>query len=193
MVTKTTQAQIAANQRNAQKSTGPHTTQGKADASQNSLKHGLTANQIVIKSEDQADFDLHRTQILDELAPSTPIESALADRIVSTLWRLKRAENFQNRSIDALGTQKTGPLAKFQQALLAKYAPDTLTGPEESDPELALGRMLIKDFSNSRVLEKLLMYERRIEGSLYRTMLEIQRLNMIKNLQSQKSNDIQKR
>ncbi len=190
---KASKAQIAANRRNCQKSTGPSTPQGKAVASQNSLKHGLTAALTVIRSEDQAEFDLHRTQLLDELAPSTPIESMLADRIASTSWRINRAENFQNQTIDALGTQKTGPLAKFQQALLAKYAPDTLTGPEESDPELALGRMLIKDFSKNRVLEKLLMYERRIEGSLYRTMLEIQRLNMIKNLQSQKSNDIQKR
>ncbi len=175
-----TKAQTIANQHNAQKSTGPRTPQGKADASQNSLKHGMTANQIVIKSEDQADFDFHRAQILDELAPSTPIEAMLADRIASTSWRLKRAENFQNLSIDALGTPKNNPLTK----LLAKYADAQQTESSESDPELALGRMLIKDFSNNRVLEKLLMYERRIEGSLYRTMLEIQRINMIKKLKA---------
>ncbi len=182
--------QIDANRRNCQKSTGPSTPNGKNAVSQNALKHGLLTDRTVIKSEDQADFDLHRTKILDELAPSTPIESALADRIVSTLWRLKRAENFQNLSIDALGTPKTGPLAKFQQALLAKYAPDTQTGPEDSDPELAIGRMLIKDFSNNRVLERLLMYERRIEGSFYRSLLEIQRLNMIKKIQAGKSSTV---
>ena len=183
-----TETQILANRRNAQKSTGPNTPNGKNAVSQNALKHGLLTDRTVIKSEDQAEFDLHRTQILDELAPSTPIESALADRIVSTLWRLKRAENFQNRSIDALGTPKTGPLAKLQQSLLAKYAPDTQTDPAEPDPELALGRMLIKDFSNNRVLERLLMYERRIENSFYRSLLEIQRLNMIKKIQAGKSN-----
>jgi len=183
-MSKPTKAQIAANQRNAQNSTGPRTPQGKADASQNSLKHGLTANQIVIKSEDQADFDLHRAQILDELAPSTPIEAMLAERIASTSWRLKRAENFQNLSIDALSTPKNTHIAK----LLAQYTTATQTDPDDTDPDLALGRMLVKDFSNNRVLEKLLMYERRIEGSLYRTMLEIQRLNMIKNLKAGKGN-----
>ncbi len=177
-VTKTTKAQIAANRRNCQKSTGPHTPQGKDVVSQNALKHGMTANQIVIKSEDQADFDLHRAQILDELAPSTPIEAMLADRIASTSWRLKRAENFQNLSIDALGTPKNNPLTK----LLAKYADAQQTESSESDPDLALGRILLKDFSNNRVLERLLMYERRIEGSFYRSLLEIQRLNMIKKL-----------
>ncbi len=56
------------------------------------------------------------------------------------------------------------------------------TGPSESSPELALGRLAIKDFSNAGVLERLLMYERRIENSMYKTLLELQRLNLIKNL-----------
>ncbi len=132
----------------------------------------------------QQAFDLHRNQLFDELAPSTPFESLLVERIVELSWRLRRAGNLQSQTIDALATPKTGPLAKFQQALLAKYAPDIGTDQEELDPQLALGRMVVKDFSNSRVLEKLLMRERRIEGSLYRTMLELQRLNMIKNLKA---------
>ena len=181
-MSKPTKAQITANRRNCQKSTGPRTPQGKAVVSQNAVKHGLSANQIVIKSEDQAEFDLHRSQIIDEWAPSTPTESFLAERIVSTSWKLKRIEYIQNQTINSLATPKTGPLTKFHQALLAKYAPDMQTGPEESDPELALGRLAIKDFSNSRVLERLLMYERRTESSLYRTILELQRLNMIKKI-----------
>jgi len=190
MTRQASQAKIVANWRNSQKSTGPHTPQGKAAVSQNAVKHGLSTDRTVIKSENQADFDIHRTQLLDELAPETPIESILAERIASVSWRLRRAENFQNLSIDALDTPKTGPLTKFHQALLAKYAPDTQTGPEELDPELALGRLLIKDFSNSRVLEKLLMYERRIENSFYKTLFEIQRLNMIKKFQAGKGNTI---
>jgi hypothetical protein len=41
-------AQIQANRSNAQKSTGPRTPQGKATASQNAVKHGLLAEQVVI-------------------------------------------------------------------------------------------------------------------------------------------------
>ncbi len=177
-----TQAQTIANQRNAQRSTGPKTQKGKTLASQNSLKHGLSAAQTVIKSEDQAVFNLHRRQIFDELAPQTPIESMLAERFVELSWRLKRAGDIQNQTIDALATPKNSPIAKFQQALLAKYAPASETESDAPDPELALGRLAIKDFSNSRVLEKLLMYERRIEGSFYKTLLELQRLIMIKKI-----------
>ncbi len=51
-----------------------------------------------------------------------------------------------------------------------------------SDGDLALGRLAIKDFSNARVLERLLMYERRIEHSLYKTVLELQRLQLMRKL-----------
>lgn len=55
-----TEAQILANRRNAQKSTGPRTPQGKAAVSQNAVKHGLLARQDVINLESQADFELYR-------------------------------------------------------------------------------------------------------------------------------------
>ena len=51
-----TEAQILANRRNAQKSTGPRTREGKAAVSQNAIKHGLLARQAVISSESQAEL-----------------------------------------------------------------------------------------------------------------------------------------
>ncbi len=174
----TTESQIIANRRNAQKSTGPRSPQGKAAITQNAVKHGLSANQTVINSESQADFDLYRDRILDELTPASPMEYMLAERIVSLSWRLKRASNIHNQTIDALSVPKTlSPLAKLTQSMLPK---DLQTDSDEPSPELALGRLAIKDFSNARVLERLLMYERRIENSLYKTIIELQRLNLIK-------------
>jgi hypothetical protein len=178
-----TEAQILANRRNAQKSTGPRTPEGKAAVSQNAVKHSLLARQAVISSESQADFDLYRDQILDELAPATPMESMLAERIVSLSWRLKRVCRIQNQTIDALNTPKTSsPLANLTKSLLFKGQDLPQEHPSESAPHLALGRLAIKDFSNTRVLDRLLMYERRIENSLYRTILELQRLNLVKKL-----------
>jgi hypothetical protein len=178
-----TQTQILANRRNAQKSTGPRTSQGKTAVSQNALKHGLTAAQDVISSESQAEFDLHRGRILAELAPVSPMESMLAERIVSLSWRLKRICTIQNRTIDALNERNTSsPLAKLAKSLLFKGQDRPQQDASESPPDLALGHLAIRDFSNSRVLERLLMYERRIENSLYRTILELQRLNLVKKL-----------
>jgi len=91
----TTPAKIIANRRNAQKSTGPRTHQGKTVASQNSLKHGLSSRQAVIGLESREEFDLYREQFLEELSPQTPVESMLAERIVSLSWRLKRSLRIQ--------------------------------------------------------------------------------------------------
>ena len=178
-----TEAQILANRRNAQKSTGPRTDQGKAAVSQNAIKHGLLARQDVIASERQADFDLYRDQILEELRPTSPMETMLAERVVSLSWRLKRTARIQNQTIDALTARNTtGPLAKLTKSLLLR-GQNLLQGePSESDPELALGRLAIKDFTNARVLDRLLMYERRIEHSLYKTIIELQRINLIRKM-----------
>jgi len=179
----TTESQIIANRRNAQKSTGPHTPHGKAAVSQNAEKHGLSARRAVISSESQADFDLYRGQILTELAPESPMESILAERIVNLSWRLKRVCRIQNQTIDALSAPDTSsPFAKLTQSLFSKGQHRPLDLPSESAPNLPLGRLAIKDFSNARVLDRLLMYERRIENSLYKTILELQRLNIIKKM-----------
>ena len=175
----TTEARIHANRLNAQKSTGPNTPQGKAVVSQNALKHGLSAHHDVVITESQPDFDLHRDALLAELHPQGPMESILADRIVSLSWRLKRADLIQNQTIDALHEEST---AKPFPALTR------LLTPENQDPDLTLGRIALKDFSNERVLDRLLMYERRIEHSLYKTTLELQRLRLLRTLEPSEPN-----
>ncbi len=178
-----TEAQILANRRNSQKSTGPRTIEGRSAVSQNAVKHGLFARQAVISSESQADFCLYREQMLAELAPVSPMESMLAERIVTLSWRLKRAGRIQNQAIDALKADNTSsPLAKLTQSVFFKNADRSGGAPSASAPDLALGRMAIKDFSRARVLDRLLMYERRIEHSLYKTILELQRLHLVRKL-----------
>jgi hypothetical protein len=177
-----TEAQIVANRRNAQKSTGPRTPQGKAAISQNAVKHGLLTRQDVISSESQADFDLYRERLLAELTPASPMESMLAERIVSLSWRLKRTGRIQNQTIDALNAPDTSsPLAKLTKSLLFKGHDQSQTAPTA---HLALGRLAIKDFANARVLDRLLMYERRIEHSLYKTLLELQKLRIMRKLEN---------
>ena len=181
-----TEAQIRANQRNAQKSTGPRTSEGKAAVSQNAVQHGLSARQAIISSESQADFDLYRERMLTELVPASPMESMLAERIITLSWRLKRVCRIQNQTIDALNADNTsGPLAKLKQSLLFKNHDQSQARPSTSAAHLALGRLAIKDFANARVLDRLLMYERRIEHSLYKTILELQRQHLIRKLNTE--------
>jgi hypothetical protein len=176
-----TEAQVVANRSNARKSTGPRTAEGKAAVAQNAVKHGLSGRLDVVKGEDQAEFDLHREAMLGELAPAGPVESMLAERVVGLSWRLKRVERTQNEVFDALLADRSSPLAKLVQSLSPKGAGRAEGGPD-GEGDLDLGRVVIKDFSNSRVLDRLLMYERRIEHSLYKTMAELQRLQLLREL-----------
>ncbi len=180
-----TNAQINANRRNAKKSTGPRTHQGKAIVSKNAVKHGLWARQNVISTESQADFNLHRDQALKELAPESPMESILANRIVILSWRLQRSDRIQTQTIDALNSDNTNkPLTKLTQSLFFKNLGQSKAAQSTPPPDLPLGRLAIKDFSNSRVLEHLLMYERRIENSFNKMIQEFQRLRIMRRLQN---------
>jgi hypothetical protein len=169
-----TEAQVQANRANAQKSTGPRTAEGKVVVAQNAVKHGLSGRLDVIKGEDQAEFGRQREALLGELAPVGLRETMLAERVVSLSWRLQRVERMQNEVFDALLAKGSSPLAKLARSLLPKGSDDAEDGQEEGD--LTLGRVVLKDFSNGRVLDRLLMYERRIERSLYKTMAELQHL-----------------
>jgi hypothetical protein len=74
------------------------------------------------------------------------------------------------------------PMATEAQIIANRHNAQKSTGPAESAPDLTLGRLAVKDFSNKRILERLLIYERRIENSLYKTHLEFQRIKLIKKM-----------
>ena len=176
-------AQFKANRKNALRSTGPRSKWGKIKASQNAFKHGLTAKKFVINYENKDYFDIYSDRLMEELEPVGPMETELCERLISLLWRLQRAEIIQNQTIDALNEKNnTSPLAKLTQSLFPKSSGRSKDDPSKNGPELALGRIAIRDFSNSRVLERLLMYERRLENSLYRTNLELQRRQIMRKM-----------
>ncbi len=90
-----TAKQIAANRRNAQKSTGPRTETGKAKIKLNALKHGLTAETVVLPFESAADYDELRQSVLEDLKPRGVTHQILVERFVQRHWvaqRLARTE-----------------------------------------------------------------------------------------------------
>ncbi len=53
----TSARQIAANRRNAAKSTGPKSAKGKERSRRNALRHGLTAETVINALEDAEDYE----------------------------------------------------------------------------------------------------------------------------------------
>jgi hypothetical protein len=161
-------AQIQANRSNAQKSTGPRTAEGKATASHNAVKHGLLAEQVVIHGEDPAQFDLYREGMLAELAPVGAVEEMLAERAVSLAWRLRRAERLQSAVFATVYRENADDIVLWPKHGLP-------IEPKPDEEEVILGQVVMTDFARAQVLDRLLVHERRIEGSLYRTMAELRR------------------
>ena len=63
----TSEARVAANRRNAAKSTGPRTAEGKAIVAQNAVKHGLWARQAVLRDEDRRNSSCTAARMLQKL------------------------------------------------------------------------------------------------------------------------------
>src|SRR6266849_7744096 len=83
--------QLEANRRNARKSTGPRTENGKHASRRNALRHGFTAETVLEPLEDLEDYRTFEAAIVSEYLPRTPAEQELAHRLASLFWRLRRA------------------------------------------------------------------------------------------------------
>ena len=90
-------ARQAVNRRNAMKSTGPRTPEGKAASSQNRLAHGLCSSALLLPGELQSDFDQLRAETRATYLPKTAEENVLADQLTESLWRLNRAHRVETR------------------------------------------------------------------------------------------------
>ncbi|MEA3225337.1 MAG: hypothetical protein U9Q07_05245 [Planctomycetota bacterium] len=184
-----TKAQINANRSNSKKSTGPQSDEGKAAVSQNAFKHGLFVNKAVVRDESQDEYDLHREALLAEMGPVGEMESILADRVVNLSWRLKRAERMQNQSIDYLGLDEVDGIRARDFKRLYRDANGIPYGGELEVPadHLLLGRLATRDFTNYRVLDRMMLYERRIENSLHKTRAEFAKLKAARKAEEQSS------
>jgi hypothetical protein len=85
-----TQNQIDANRRNAQKSTGPRSVEGKANSRFNALKTGIHAQSLLLPSENAQDLDLLIAEYYEEYRPATPQDRCLVDGLIRDEWLLRR-------------------------------------------------------------------------------------------------------
>jgi hypothetical protein len=83
--------QIDANRRNARKSTGPTSEEGKHRSRRNAVRHGLTAETIIEVLEDPADYKAFELSVTADFNAQTAVERELVLRLASLLWRLRRA------------------------------------------------------------------------------------------------------
>jgi hypothetical protein len=83
--------QIEANRRNAIRSTGPVSEEGKRRSRRNALRHGLCAETVIENVEDIEDYRGFEAAVIADYDAQTAVERELVLRLASLLWRLRRS------------------------------------------------------------------------------------------------------
>jgi hypothetical protein len=78
---------------------GPKTAAGKARVALNALTHGLSTARLVVPGASTMEWETYRHAVVDALVPTGPVETALAERVASALWRLHRVTAYEEAAI----------------------------------------------------------------------------------------------
>ena len=131
-----TEKQIAANQRNAERSTGPKSAEGKEKVARNALKHGLAGHGVIFPEEMAGQIQDRREFFWKSCKPDGPLQQWFYDRICI---ESVRADHCLHRSIalkDEAAT-RAGESWDDDRALEAEELGGTLSKqPERVQPRL---------------------------------------------------------
>jgi hypothetical protein len=94
-------AQIEANRRNAQKSTGPRTAEGKTTVSQNALRHGFCSGFARMADESDEDAQQLLAALIEENQPVGVNEEILVYKMAEHFFCQKRASVLMAEEFDA--------------------------------------------------------------------------------------------
>ena len=193
----TNDRKAAANRRNARKSTGPKTPEGKAAVRQNALKHGLLSQEVLLPDEDEEALQELDDRLRTELQPAGELESLLVDRIIAAYWRLRRLgrveagifdwelyEELAERAeqevraqestwVDRLEASDTEVIDERKHREAVKRAKKIRT--QQGAAAATLGRAFARDVDKANAFSKLSRYEAAIERQLYRALHELER------------------
>jgi hypothetical protein len=187
-----TPKQMAANRRNAKRSTGPKTRAGKDRASRNSLQHGIFAlRSVALPWESKKELAMLNEYFVQDLAPQGIMERFLVEQIRNAAWRLERLNRFETGMMTALNLQiatmraeeAQKPLALPYDLLQVSTLPEEATVGQCSDgSEVYVYRTMMVDEALAFMrpdqddMARLQRYRTSIENTLYRALHELQRL-----------------
>lgn len=116
------------NRRNAMRSTGPRTREGRENSARNATRHGVLARVVVTDPDERAAFDQLLGQLEYEHCPQTAIEYALVQRLATLLWRERRL------------VRSEAQLASLSEGELVQAAGGMMPAPMPLDAQLLIGR-----------------------------------------------------
>ena len=149
---------IEANRRNAQKSTGPRSIDGRARSSMNALRHGITGQVSIMTVEDRGAHDKFVQELIESLRPEGAVELQFASVIAEDFWRLQRIRAVEN-DMFALGN--------FSEA----------ADIDVDHPEIHASLTRAQTFlDRSKDFERLTLYEQRINRAIEKNRRQLEEL-----------------
>ena len=155
-----TESQTEANRKNARKSSGPRSAEGKARSSRNSAIHGLTGKSPILPGEDPADLRDLAESYCAELHPVGQAEHDLVERMAIATYRLRRVARIE--------------VGLFDLRLRHHPMPDKNNEDGRADP-LAWAYQIDGSGGNG-LLDRLARYEGRIRSEYSRCLKDLQTL-----------------
>lgn len=89
-----------ANRNNAARSTGPLTPAGKNKSRFNAVRHGLTAQVLLTRGENEDDFREYFRRVREDLRPKGFLEEVRVEDAVVAGWRLRRGVLYEKAWVD---------------------------------------------------------------------------------------------
>jgi hypothetical protein len=174
-----TAKQAAANRRNAANSTGPRTKSGKTRSSENALKHGLSAEQVVIFDEDPAAFEALRDDLYAHYQPPDPVDEALVEQVAACIWRLRRVPEIEAAIFEYRYFERQADRARMSEFKLMSEDEEREAIDRLDERRPVLGDVFER---SQRSLSSLIRMAGVIEGSMYRAIRELERRKSERNI-----------
>ena len=161
--------QLEANRRNAQQSTGPKTEAGKARCALNAGKDPLTGQVHIMTEEDRVAFNALSTRLTKAYDPQGEDELQLARLVIMGTWRLHRITAIEDNTF-ALGHERNGKSIETGHAEINAAFAGAITWEKES-----------------KALERLSIYEQRLNRTMHKNLAALQALQATRKAREAKA------
>src|SRR4051794_17559588 len=168
----TTFKQIEANRRNARRSTGPTTEEGKLRSRCNAVRHGLTAETVIGSLEDAEDYKAFEAAVIADYDARSAVERKLVLRLASLLWRLRRAMTIESGLFELESERLQDGAAAHSQHTKDPHPWDRTALAGTGSPALDLATCFLQLAQRSdHALDRLSRYELRLSRQASRIII----------------------
>jgi hypothetical protein len=162
-----TDKQKEASKTNGAKSNGPVTPEGKANSSQNGMRHNLSSGHVVLLSnEDPDEFIEFSFGFLDRFAPADPVERDLVNQMIAASWRLARISAIECSLVEIEMDNQRAKLDR-EYSFLDAHARQTLSIFGNVDKETAMRMLFRYQSAAGRAYSRALRMLKELQGDRF--------------------------